>query len=391
MNLDIKSDMYDRSCVEIDLSALEHNFSEIRRVTTEGTDIMAVVKADAYGHGALEIAEALIKAGASGLSLATIDEAVELRMRGITAPMMTLGYTDVSRFDDAVKYDVDQAVYSYETAKAISDEAVKQGKKARVHVKLDTGMGRIGFPTDGSATDEIVRAVSLPGIIPYGIFSHFAVADTDDDDYTRAQFKSFMDQVKALEDRGVSFVKKHICNSAGILRFPEMHLDMVRAGIILYGLMPPGCPEPKEKIDLIPVMTWYAKVIHVKNVPEGSSISYGRHFISKRPSEITTVGIGYADGLSRRLSNGFELIVDGVRCPIVGNVCMDMCMVDTTDLKVRPKVGDEVIVFGKDRKADELADRIGTINYEITCVVGKRVKRLYVRDGVRITDERCDL
>ncbi|MCR4689065.1 MAG: alanine racemase [Saccharofermentans sp.] len=383
--------MYDRSCVEIDLSALEHNFSEIRRVTTEGTDIMAVVKADAYGHGALEIAEALIKAGASGLSLATIDEAVELRMRGITAPMMTLGYTDVSRFDDAVKYDVDQAVYSYETAKAISDEAVKQGKKARVHVKLDTGMGRIGFPTDGSATDEIVRAVSLPGIIPYGIFSHFAVADTDDDDYTRAQFKSFMDQVKALEDRGVSFVKKHICNSAGILRFPEMHLDMVRAGIILYGLMPPGCPEPKEKIDLIPVMTWYAKVIHVKNVPEGSSISYGRHFISKRPSEITTVGIGYADGLSRRLSNGFELIVDGVRCPIVGNVCMDMCMVDTTDLKVRPKVGDEVIVFGKDRKADELADRIGTINYEITCVVGKRVKRLYVRDGVRITDERCDL
>ena len=391
MNLDIKSDMYDRSCVEIDLSALEHNFSEIRRVTREGTDIMAVVKADAYGHGALEIADALLKAGASGLCLATIDEAVELRQRGITAPMMTLGFTDVSRFGDAVRYDVDQAVYSYETARAISDEAVKQGKSARIHIKLDTGMGRIGFPTDGTATEEILKCVSLPGIIPYGIFSHFAVADTDDDAYTRFQYEQFMRQVGELEARGVTFTKKHICNSAGILRFPEMHLDMVRAGIILYGLMPPGCPEPKEKIDLVPVMTWYAKVIHVKQVPEGTSVSYGRNFVSDRPSEITTVGIGYADGLSRRLSNGFELLVDGVRCPIVGNVCMDMCMVDTTDLKIRPKVGDEVIVFGKDRLADELAERIGTINYEITCVVGKRVKRLYTRDGIRITDGRCDL
>ena len=217
------------------------------------------------------------------------------------------------------------------------------------------------------------------------------MADTDDDAYTRFQYEQFMRQVGELEARGVTFTKKHICNSAGILRFPEMHLDMVRAGIILYGLMPPGCPEPKEKIDLVPVMTWYAKVIHVKQVPEGTSVSYGRNFVSDRPSEITTVGIGYADGLSRRLSNGFELLVDGVRCPIVGNVCMDMCMVDTTDLKIRPKVGDEVIVFGKDRLADELAERIGTINYEITCVVGKRVKRLYTRDGIRITDGRCDL
>lgn len=381
MDLAIKSNMYDRSCVEIDLSALEHNFREIRRVTKEGTDIMAVVKADAYGHGALEIAEVLLRAGASGLCLATIDEAVELRQRGITAPMMTLGYTDISRVEDAVRYDVDQAVYSYETAKAISDEAVRQGKSARVHVKLDTGMGRIGFPADGSSTDEILKALSLPGIIPYGVFSHFAVADTDDDEYTRAQFDMFMKQVNELEDKGIKFTKKHICNSAGIMRFPEMHLDMVRAGIILYGLMPPGCPEPKEKIDLIPVMTWYAKVIHVKNVPSDTSISYGRHFVSARPSEITTVGIGYADGLSRRLSDGFELIIGGVRCPIAGNVCMDMCMVDTTDLKVRPKVGDEVIVFGKERSADELADRIGTINYEITCDVGKRVKRIYIKDG----------
>ena len=161
------------------------------------------------------------------------------------------------------------------------------------------------------------------------------------------------------------------------MRFPKMHMDLVRAGIILYGFMPPGCPEPKDKPDLIPVMNWYAKVIHVKTIPEGATVSYGRHFKAMRDTEVATVGIGYADGLSRRLSNGFELVINGEKCPIIGNVCMDMCMVDTTDLKVRPKVGDKVVVFGKDRSADELAEWLGTINYEITCDVGRRVRRIY--------------
>ena len=371
------SSNYDRSCVEIDLDALKHNFEEIRKATTDGAGILAVVKADAYGHGALEIAKTLIDSGAAGLCLATIDEAVELRKHGIDVPMMTLGFTDPVRFKDAVKYDVEQSVYSYEIAKALSDEALAQGKTCRIHIKLDTGMGRIGFKTDGSETEEIVRSCTLPGIEPYGVFSHFAVADTDDDDYTRKQFRLFMDQIDELGKRGIRFTKRHICNSAGILRFPEMHLDLVRAGIILYGLMPPGCPEPPVKLDLIPVMTWYAKVIHVKTIPAGATVSYGRHFTAERETEVATVGIGYADGLSRRLSNGFELVIDGEKCPIIGNVCMDMCMVDTTDMKVRPKVGDKVIVFGRERLADDLADRIGTINYEITCVVGKRVRRLY--------------
>jgi alanine racemase len=381
---DVKSDMYDRSCVEIDLSALEHNFKEIRRVTSPDSDIMAVVKADAYGHGALAVARTLLSCGAAGLCLATIDEAVDLRRHGITAPMLTLGFTDKSRFCDAVKYDVDQAVYSYEIAKSISDEAVSLGKTARIHIKIDTGMGRIGFAADGTDTDEIVRACTLPGIIPYGLFSHFAVADTDDDEYTARQYEAFTRQAEELEKRGIFFEKKHICNSAGIMRFPEMHMNMVRAGIILYGLMPPGCPVPDDRLDLRPVMTWYGKVIHTKTVPAGTSVSYGRHFVAARTTEVATVGIGYADGLSRRLSGGFELLVGGQRCPILGNVCMDMCMIDTTDLKVRPKVGDEVIVFGKDRLADELADRVGTINYEITCVVGKRVRRLYVKDGLPV-------
>ena len=345
---------------------------------TDGTGILAVVKADAYGHGALEIAKTLIDSGASGLCLATIDEAVELRKHGIEVPMMTLGFTDPSRFEDAVRYDVEQSVYSYGIAKALSDEAVKHGKTCRIHIKLDTGMGRIGFKTDGSETDDIVRSCMLPGIEPYGIFSHFAVADTFDDEYTRKQFDLFMKQTEVLGQQGIHFAKRHICNSAGILRFPEMHLDLVRAGIILYGLMPPGCPAPAVDIDLKPVMNWYAKVIHVKTVPVGTTVSYGRHFKAERTTEVTTVGIGYADGLSRRLSNGFELIVGGKRCPIIGNICMDMCMVDTTDLDVRPAVGDRVTVFGSSRSADELAEALGTINYEITCDVGKRVRRLYV-------------
>ena len=369
---------YDRSCVEIDLDALKHNFEEIKKATAPGTGILAVVKADAYGHGAIEIAKTLIDSGAAGLCLATIDEAVELRKHGIEVPMMTLGFTDPVRFKDAVKYDVEQSVYSYEIAKALSDEALAQAKTCKIHIKLDTGMGRIGFKTDGSETEEIVKACTLPGIEPYGVFSHFAVADTDDDKYTKEQFGRFMNQIGELEAKGIRFTKRHICNSAGILRFPEMHLDLVRAGIILYGLMPPGCPEPVTKVDLKPVMNWYAKVIHVKTIPVGATVSYGRHFTAERPTEVTTVGIGYADGLSRRLSNGFELVIGGKKCPIIGNICMDMCMVDTTDLDVRPRVGDKVTVFGSARSADELADALGTINYEITCDVGKRVRRLYV-------------
>ena len=369
---------FDRSCVEIDLDALKHNFEEIKKATTPGTGILAVVKADAYGHGALETAKTLIDAGAAGLCLATIDEAVELRKHGIDVPMMTLGFTDPSRFRDAVRFEVEQAVYSYEIAEKLSEEAVKAGKTLRIHIKLDTGMGRIGFKTDGTETEEIVKACMLPGLEPYGVFSHFAVADTDDDEYTNRQYALFMKQIGELEDKGIHFAKKHICNSAGILRFPNMHLDLVRAGIILYGLMPPGCPEPAVKIDLKPVMNWYAKVIHVKTVPEGTSVSYGRHFVAPKQTEVTTVGIGYADGLSRRLSNGFELIIGGKRCPIIGNICMDMCMVDTTKLDVRPKIGDKVTVFGSERSADELAEALGTINYEITCDVGKRVRRLYV-------------
>ncbi|MCQ2517005.1 MAG: alanine racemase [Saccharofermentans sp.] len=369
---------FDRTCVEINKDALISNIKEIRRITRPQADILAVVKADAYGHGDYETASTLLKNGANGLCIATIGEAVMLRKKGITARMLILGGTAIESYEDAVKFDINLAIYDRESAEALSQEAVKQGKTADIHIKLDTGMGRIGFPTDGSATEEIAEICRLPGLNPYGIFSHFAVADTNEDEYTLEQFDRFMAQVNALKEVGISFEKRHICNSAGILRFPQMHLDMVRAGLILYGIKPDGCPEGYTDINLTPVMTWYSKVVHVKTVPAGTTVSYGRHFTATRESKIATIAVGYADGLSRSLSNGFELMIDGEMLPIIGNICMDMCMVDATDMKGDIKVGDIVTIFGKDRPASELASKLGTISYEITCDVGKRVKRVFV-------------
>ncbi len=382
----ITADMFSRCCVEINLDALKNNIREIRRVTSPTADVMAVVKADAYGHGAVVCAKTLLQNGANHLCVATIDEAIELREAGIDSKILILGFTSTRRFDDVVKYDIDQAIYSLESAKLLSDEAVKQGKNVNVHIKLDTGMGRIGFSTepDASSVEDIVAISKLPNIVTYGVFSHFAVADENDDEYTYAQFKRFNEKIEQLKELGVTFTKRHISNSAGIMRFPEMHLDMVRAGIILYGLMPPGCPAPATPINLIPVMSWYAKIIHEKVVPQGASVSYGRHFKATEPTRVLTVSIGYADGLSRRVGNGsFELEVNGHRLPIIGNVCMDMCMLDGSSIPSDEKIPSEcnVLIFGKDKSADELATYLGTINYEITCVVGKRVQRIYLEDG----------
>ena len=382
MRTEITSDRFDRSCVEIDLAALRHNYSEIRKVTSPEAEIMAVVKADAYGHGSVQCARTLIECGASYLCVATIGEAIELRQADITAPILILGYTDPLSFGDVVRYDIDQAVYDFEAAKVLSDEAVKQNKTCRSHIKLDTGMGRLGFIADGSSTEEIKKICALPGLDHFGVFSHFAVADTDDDSYTMKQFVSFMSELDELAKCGITFKKSHICNSAGIMRFPGMHLDMVRAGIILYGLIPPGCPAPRQEINLIPVMSWYAKVIHMKTVPVGTSVSYGRHFIAERPTKVLTVSIGYADGLSRRFSNGFELMIAGRRAPIIGNVCMDMCMIDATDIDEYVGVRSLITVFGRHRSVDDLADYLGTINYEITCIIGKRVPRIYTDDVI---------
>jgi len=377
----ITSDMFDRSCAEIDLSALINNYREIRKATSPDAKVLCVVKADAYGHGAVEVAKALQQEGAEGFCLATVDEAVDLRKNGITSPLMLLGYTADSRYADVVKYDIEQAVYSLQDAKTLAAEAQRQGKRARIHFKIDTGMGRIGFASDGSDNDMMEEIANMEGLEPYGIFSHFSVADMDDDEYTRAQYDRFMSVINDLESRGIEFKMRHICNSAGIMRFPGMHLDAVRAGIILYGLMPQGCPEPEVKINLIPVMSWYAKVIFEKTIPAGTSVSYGRRYISQKQVRVATVGIGYADGFSRRFSNGFELMIEGKMCPILGSVCMDMCMADVSSIEGPIPKETLVTLFGKTRPADDLAEWLGTINYEITCDVGRRVNRIYTMNG----------
>ncbi len=375
---------YNRSCVEIDMDSLRNNIREIRKVTSPSASVMAVVKADAYGHGAVRVAKAVLENGADQLCVATIDEAIELRKSGIDAKILILGYTCEHRFADVVKYDVDQSVYTMEDAEILSSEALKQNKEVCIHIKLDTGMGRLGFPCTDESVETITAISKLPGIKMYGIFSHFAVADEGDDSdaYTLSQFDKFMAMTEKLKANNVTFVKRHICNSAGIMRFPSMHLDMVRAGIILYGLIPPGCPEGKFQPQLKPVMSWYARVINDKIIDEGVSVSYGRHYKATKPSRILTISVGYADGLSRHFSNGaLDLIIENKRMPIVGNVCMDMCMVESDDLKHEAYRNEEVLVFGKERSADELAKVLGTINYEITCDVGKRVPRIYTDDN----------
>ncbi|MBO4578620.1 MAG: alanine racemase [Clostridiales bacterium] len=376
---EMKEVEFDRSCVLIDLDAVRFNYRQIKALTKDSTDMFCVVKADAYGHGAVKLAKVLEEEGAAGFCLATVDEAKDLALSGITRPLMILGFTSPDRFPDIVKYGIGQAVYTMEDARLLSEEAVKQGKDCKIHIKIDTGMGRIGFKTDGSADDEIVEIFKLPGLVPEGIFSHFAVSDTGDDEYTNKQFGIYKDMVERLENKGVKFTRHHICNSAGIMRFPEMHLDTVRAGLILYGMYPEGCPDRDKMPDLKPVMTWLAKVIFVKDIPEGATVSYGRHFTADKKTRVATVGIGYADGFSRRLSNGFMLNIKGQKYPIIGNVCMDMCMADVTGSDI--KRGDIVEIFGEGNPSDNLSSYIGTINYEITCDVGKRVKRLYLEDG----------
>jgi len=378
-----------RTWAEIDLDILGKNMQEIRRITSSGAEIMAVVKADAYGHGACQTAGVLLENGATRLAVSMIDEAVELRKHGICVPILVLNQTDTRRIADVISYDLTLTVYDRSFAEQLSAQAKAHGHRVKVHIKLDTGMGRIGYQTTDEAISEIMQISLLPCLEIEGLFSHFATSDEEDNTYVYQQFEKFMDVVRILEEKGLHIRLKHVCNSAGILRFPEMHLDMVRAGLIMYGMYPKGCPPPYQKICLHPAMTLKSGIIHVKTLPMGSYVSYGRKFMTQRESVIATIPIGYADGYSRRFSNCAQVLLQGRRAPIIGNICMDMCMIDVTDFPVPPKVSDEVILFGYQKigevtyslPVDELSDMLETINYEITCLVGKRVPRVYLQDG----------
>lgn len=367
---------------EINLDNLENNIKEIRRVS-ESKDIIAVIKADGYGHGALDIAPTLLENGATRIAVAVISEAVELREGGINCPIMILGFTPPTFADELIDYNIEQTVFTYDLAKALSDAAVKKNRTAKIHIALDTGMGRIGFFPDEKSVEEVYKISKLPNIILEGLFSHFAAADEKDKEYTNQQVEKYNWFYNRLLEKHVKINIRHVANSAAIIDMPELHYDAVRPGIILYGYYPSE-EVNKEKINLKPVMTLKTNIVNIKTMHPGMCISYGRKFRTERKSIIATIPIGYADGYTRLLFNKAKVIINGKFAPVVGRICMDQCMVDVTDIG-NVNVGDEVILLGEDKglkfNADDIADLIGTINYEITCMIGKRVPRVYIKNN----------
>jgi len=368
---------------EILLDNLKHNINEVLRVKNKNSKFCAVVKADAYGHGALEVSRVALSMGAEYLAVAFLDEALALRREGVRAPILILGFTPEDQFDKIIENDITQTVFSLEMAERLSLKAIKMGKPVKIHIKLDTGMGRIGFLADSPIISEVERVFELPGIEVEGIFTHFAKADEKDKDFTFEQFYKFMDVVGRLESKGYRIPIKHAANSAAIIDLPETHLDMVRAGIMLYGCYPSDEVD-KEKVKLKPVMSFKTKIAHLKELEKGKPISYGGTFITQRNSRIATLPVGYADGYFRLLSSKGEVFVKGKRAKVVGRVCMDQCMVDVTEIEGL-KVADDVELFGDGTNngvtADEVAKIIGTISYEVLCAVSKRVPRVYIEDG----------
>lgn len=363
---------------EVDLNAIKHNIKEIRRITSPEAKIMAVVKADGYGHGAYQVAQVVLDNGADRLAVAILNEALDLREKGIDVPILILGYTPEEQADLIVKKDITQTVFNFSLAKELSRAAVEQKKKAKIHIKIDTGMGRVGLLPE-EAVAVIKEILELPNLEVEGMFTHFAVADEKDKSYTNEQFAKFMQVVKELEQVGIRLPLYHVANSAAIIDLPQMHFNMVRPGIILYGLYPSD-EVLKENISLKPALTLKAKIAHLKTVPAGTSVSYGRKYITSKERVIATLPLGYADGYTRLLFGKGDALVHGQRAPIVGRVCMDQCMIDVTHIP-DVKLGDEAVLIGSQGEdcisMEEMGRKIGTINYEVACMIGKRVPRIY--------------
>lgn len=378
-----------RTWAEINLDAIAHNYHAIRECIPSDSKMMCVIKADAYGHGAQWIAKEYEKLGAEWFAVSNFAEALQLRGAGITTPILILGYTPVEMAKELCEHHISQAVFSEDYAKRLSYHAQKSGVTVKIHIKLDTGMTRIGLmcqdeeQCDG-AVDAAERIARMESFVPEGIFTHFAVADEAEDGEacTLAQFRCFTRAVDELRRRGVEIPLRHCCNSGAILDYPQMSLDMVRCGIILYGLLPSS--KIRRQIDLRPAMQLKSIVSLLKTVEPGTAVSYGRIFHTQRPTRIATVPIGYADGYSRNLSERAHMLVHGKRVPIVGRICMDQLMLDVTEVD-GVREGDIVTVFGQDHGAvisvEELSSLCGTINYETVCLIGKRVPRIYYQGG----------
>lgn len=375
---------YSRVYAEIDLDRFEENLDRIEERLSAGTGLIAVVKADGYGHGAVELSSEVLEKRdrIKGYATASLDEALVLAPY-IKKPILILGYTFPEQYPALIEKEIRPTIFEWESAVRLSETAVALGCIAKIHIKLDTGMGRIGYRIDETSADEIVRISQLPGIEIEGIFTHFARADETDKTAAHKQITLYEQMIQMLLDRGLTIPIHHMANSAGILELPASHADLARAGIILYGLSPSG-EVGVEKTGIRPILTLKSRVIYVKELPAGSAISYGGTYVTERDARIATVPVGYGDGYPRSLSSKGCVLIHGKKAPICGRVCMDQFMVDVTDI---PDVrqGDEVILIGEDGgeaiRMDELGDISGRFNYELACDLGKRIPRTYIKNG----------
>ncbi len=379
-----------RTWAEIDLDAAAKNLAAVRSRISPKAKLCCVVKADGYGHGAVPVARVFEESGADWFAVSNVFEALELREGGVTKPILILGYTPPEAAAALAENNISQCVYSSEYARALSQNAQASGVTVKMHVKIDTGMSRLGFyfqdiNRDTAVLEELLAVCALPGLSPEGIFTHFAVADSGPAGTmaTMRQFGCFKELVETLTRAGVEFPIRHCANSGAALDYPMCHMDMVRAGIVLYGLSPSdevAHPEPA----LVPVMRLKTVVAHVKEIEAGSAVSYGRTFTAREKMRVATVPVGYADGYPRALSDRADVLIRGTRCRVIGRICMDQCMVDVTHLP-EARMGDTVTLIGRDGAeevtAAELAEKAGTIPYEIVCGISKRVPRIDVQSG----------
>lgn len=373
---------FERIKAVVSLGAIEHNFREMRKNIAADTKMIAVIKADGYGHGAKEIA-GLVKDYDYiwGFAVATAEEAAELRMSGVTKPILILGIVFEECYPELVKYDIRPAVCEFEAAKGLSEEAVSQGKTVHIHLALDTGMSRIGFADEPESIEEIKKISQLDNLEIEGMFTHFARADEYDRSPAMVQLDRYLRFADKLEESGVHIPIRHCSNSAGIIRVPEANLNVVRAGITIYGIYPSDEVE-KDVVKLRPAMELISHVSYVKDLKPGSQISYGGTFVTEKPMKVATIPVGYADGYPRRLSNKGYVLLHGKKVPILGRICMDQFMVDVSDIP-DVKKGDQVTLIGQDGEefisVDELGDLSGRFSYEFLCGISKRVPRVYVK------------
>ena len=370
---------YDNTFAAVDLDAIAHNFEAI--CEKANVPVMVILKANGYGHGAIEIAR-LLEYYADFFGVSSVSEALELHSAGFTTPILILGHTQPEAFPTVVEHGFRVTIFSLEDAKALSQEACKQGKAARFHFAVDTGMSRLGFQPTVEAADICQVICRLPGIFPEGLFSHFATADCKDLTRAKLQRQKFDAFFQLLKARGIKIPLRHMNNSAGLMNFDD-HYDMVRAGIVLYGLYPSDEVDPKL-LKLKPVLSWYSRISHISLLPAGREISYGGTYVTSAPTRVATVPVGYADGYSRSLSGKFYVLIHGKKAPILGRICMDQMMVDVTDIP-EVKVGDQVTLVGKDGdqqiSVEEIAEAAGSFNYEFVCGISRRVPRYYVQNG----------